>query len=410
MVSVLVVEDEQEKKRLIMSCILAIDGVDRRDVVQVDNVSDAKQRISERTFDLMVLDLNIPRRGEDVPVSCGGLEVISFVRTNLKAHPPTYILGLTAFDDAFAAASVEFSSGLWKLARFSSNDESWKVWLRNAIEHLVRISKPPFRGDGRSFHFDCGVVVAIEEEQAAVEGLAENLSEFSLPHDHAVYQVFGIKSPFGLLRSVMLRSPVMGIAPAAVSTSSLIYNFRPRLLGTVGICAGVRGKVALGDVLIADPCFDWGGGKWVEEADGKRHFLPAPYQWRLDIAIRSIVASFSRNESFLQEIHSSFNGLKPDSPPAIHIDAMASGAAVIQAGALMIELRSQHKNLIGVDMENYAVFTAANHCSVPRPRVVAIKGVSDFGDHEKGESFRDFAAHASARVFWELARSLDWRA
>jgi nucleoside phosphorylase len=203
---------------------------------------------------------------------------------------------------------------------------------------------------------------------------------------------------------VAVAAPRMGLSPAAVTASKIISNFRPRVLAMTGICAGVRGKVEQGDILVADPCFDWGAGKWVVDSSGSMQFLPAAYQWRLNDEIRSLIRSVSEEAGLLGKIHASFQGPKPRVIPRVLIDAMASGSAVLQSEDLMIKIREQHKNLIGLEMESYAIFCSAEYAASPRPVCISMKSVCDFGDSLKNDNFHEYAAHTSSNFLFELIK------
>ena len=61
----------------------------------------------------------------------------------------------------------------------------------------------------------------------------------------------------------------MGLTAAAIATSHLILQFRPRLVVMVGIAAGTRsGNKQYGDVLVADPSVDYNSG--VAEVSGSK--------------------------------------------------------------------------------------------------------------------------------------------
>ena len=85
------------------------------------------------------------------------------------------------------------------------------------------------------------------------------------------------------------------------------------------------------------------------------------------------------------------------------VEAMASGASVLQAASLMDDVKDQHKNLVGVEMETYAVFTAAQYASEPRPKCISIKSVCDFGDEDKKDGAHLYAAYTSARFLYRFA-------
>lgn len=70
----------------------------------------------------------------------------------------------------------------------------------------------------------------------------------------------------------------VGMPSASIISLKLISAFKPKYLAMTGITAGVPGKTRLGDVIAADPSWDWGSGKW-EMRDGELKFMPAPINY-----------------------------------------------------------------------------------------------------------------------------------
>lgn len=401
---ILVVEDEQEKRRLISEAVFTVPGVSNSDVEYAADVLAAKRAIRYTRFDLVILDINLPRRPE-LPTEVGaGLDVLSFIKSNNLAKPPAYLFGLTAHDDGAAIAAKEFASPLWKLVRFSYDQREWWQPLTEAITYLQKAEKPPFVSDGNTFHTDLGIFVALEEELASILSLDGQWTQIEVRHDHARYYSGRFTGELGGINVVVTSAPRMGMPAAAVAASKLIYSFRPRLVAVAGICAGVRGKTEIGDILVADPCFDWGAGKWLKNPTTDAiQFHPAAYQWRLDESLRVAARTVADTPGVLSRIHESFNGERPAQQPKVVIDAMASGASVLQAAATMKDVREQHKNLVGIEMESYAVFTAAEYSSEPRPKCISIKSVCDFGDESKSDIAHAYAAHTSSNFLYEFA-------
>ncbi|WP_018079427.1 response regulator [Thiobacillus denitrificans] len=402
---ILVVDDEQEKRRLIAEALLSVPGIADDNIEYATDVITAKRAIKKTRFELIILDINLPPRPESRIAVGAGLDVLRFIKESTQAKAPAYLFGLTAHDDAAAIAATEFSSPLWKLVRFSYGDSEWRAPLQEAIAYLQKLAKPPFVSDGSSFHTDLGIFVALEDEElSSILGLDGDWSEVQVAHDHARYYIGRFAGSKGALSIVATAAPRMGMPAAAVAASKLIYSFRPRIVAIAGICAGVRGKTEIGDILVADPCFDWGAGKWIKNSQsGFIQFRPAAYQWRLDEALRVGVRTVAEMPGLLARIHGNFQGAKPDSLPKVIIDAMASGASVLQTSATMEDVREQHKNLVGIEMESYAVFTAAEYSPEPRPKCIAIKSVCDFGDEEKTDTAHAYAAHTSAAFLYEFA-------
>lgn len=100
MISILVVDDEEEKRRVLAEVLLATPGVTESSLTFASSVFEAKKKLQERGFDLMLLDINLPKRVDQHPVADGGLEILRWLKTRGKTHRPHYIVGTSAYPDA----------------------------------------------------------------------------------------------------------------------------------------------------------------------------------------------------------------------------------------------------------------------------------------------------------------------
>ncbi|SFS01940.1 Nucleoside phosphorylase [Stenotrophomonas maltophilia] len=408
MIKILVVEDQQEKKQKIIAHLARMPGIGMDNITHVDNVIDAKRKLKIVKFDLLILDINVPNRADEGPSKGAGIEVIRFIRNNDLAISPTYIFGMTAYDDEFSDASSVFSSALWKLVKYRSDDLSWAASLSDAVGFLVSKHRPPYQNDGATFHVDVGLVLALDEELEPYKSLLIDCEEFGVPFDPARYFRGILKSDDRELSVVAVSSPRMGLPAASVIAAKLIMTFRPRYVVTSGICAGVKEKTSIGDLLVSDPVFDWGSGKWSEVEGSGRVFKPAAYPWRLNEDIRREITLLSEEPGLMEAVAKSYDGHRPQIVPRVHIDATASGASVLQVESLMADIRAQHKNLVGIDMENYGILTAVEYCGRPQAKAIAVKSVCDFGDGQKNDSFHGYAAHMSASFVCALIPRLQY--
>lgn len=404
MINILVVEDESHKRRLLVETILSVSGITHDHIHYAGDARAAKKSIRETRFELIILDINIPATADQLATTGTGLGVLSFIKNNVSAKQPGFIVGMSAYDEGMAAAEEEFASPLWKLVRFSYSDMAWQAPLREAVKYLVKKDAPPYLSDGHTYHTDLAIFVALEDEELnSIRKLDGGWCERRIPHDDSRYFEGRFRGQGGELSVVAVAAPKMGMPTAAVVAAKLIGAYRPRYIAITGICAGVRDKVDIGDILVADPCFDWGSGKWVADKSGELRFRPAPYPWRLNGNLRSLIKTLGESEEFLSRIHMQYEGVRPGVKPKVFIEAMASGGSVLQVGKLMDDVRDQHKNLVGVEMESYAVFTAAEYAPEPKPICFSIKSVCDFGDESKSDGAHQYAAYVSAKFLYEFA-------
>lgn len=395
MIRVLLVEDEAPKRRL-LAAALDEAGVSDEQLVVVGSVFEAKRALQREGFDLMLLDINLPTRpGRDAEMD-GGLEVLRWLKGSRGAtHRPPYIIGTTAFDSAFHKAEDEFDNLIWTLIRFEFSNNSWKARLVRTVRHIAEQIHPPYPSDGVSFKADLGIIVALNDpELAALEAAADDWARIPVRNDHSAYYTGILTDGVRTIRFVATCATEKGLTGAATATSKLIHAFWPRRVAMVGICAGVRGRTEMGDVVFADPCWDWGSGK-LKTVDGEHRFLPASYQMRLPEDVRPIAEALKKDTSWRTAVHSAFAGKRPGKPPAVHIAALASGASVLQSRAALDRIIDQHKDLKAVEMEIYGVMYACRVGPMPRPTCFAVKAVCDFGDDEKADDYQAYSAYVS---------------
>ncbi|MBD0684358.1 hypothetical protein CGA22_07450 [Pseudomonas sp. PSB18] len=401
---VLIVEDEQEKRRLISEAVNSADGMVYSDIDYAHDLSAAKRKLQKNKYQLVILDINIPPDSVSTAATGLGLELLDFIKNNLKAIKPTYVIGMSAYREGVDAAAEDFNFPLWRFVDFSYEQMGWQSTIKDAVEYLNDNNKPPYTADGNNYHTDLCIYVALEEELASIKNLPVDWVPIKVAHDDARYYKTQFKRGKTSLDVVVVASPEMGMPIAAVFAAKLIHTFRPKYLGIAGICAGVHTKSKMGDVLVADPCFDLGSGKWtLDKKDGELKFLPALYQRRLDDTLRTNISLQGDNKLLLENIWKGFHYSKPKDHPEVIVGPMGSGGSVLQALEMMEQARERHKNLIGIEMESYSVFTACEFASAPKPRCFSMKAVCDFGDSKKADDYHDYAAYVSASFLYEFA-------
>lgn len=397
---VLIVEDSAEKLQQISACVFE-SGVPEDALRIAGSVVDAKRALAEAGFDLLILDINLPTRADQSPQKDGGLEILRWLKAKGSAHRPAYIVGTTAYDDAYRSALSEFDNLIWNVIPFSFGNNAWRPRLGNAIATIKQQLVPPFVSDGVTYRIELGVVTALESELAAVRDTSTNWERIPVRNDEGLYFSGTFQDGESKVEFVATCAADKGLPGAAVATTKLIDAFHPRYVAMTGICAGVKGKVGMGDILVADPTWDWGSGKF-KQRGGVEEFHPASYQMRLDEGLRNRVLSLKSNSSWLADTKAAFKGDVPVAPLGVHVGAVASGASVLQSSEAVKRLIAQHKDLIGVEMEIFSLMFACHTASLPRPKAIAVKSVCDFGDRKKNNKYQPYAAYTSASALRKL--------
>ena len=133
----------------------------------------------------------------------------------------------------------------------------------------------------------------------------------------------------------------------------------------------------------------------------KRHpetevLVRSPSQLDIDAELHAILQRWERDQLHTDCIRRAWHAEQQRSPKLI-IGVLASGAAVVQSKAVVEEVLSRSRKVVGLDMEAYAIFHAAHLARAPRPRVLVAKSVSDFADAKKNDESQQYAAFTSAR-------------
>jgi nucleoside phosphorylase/CheY-like chemotaxis protein len=399
MISVLVVEDDAVKLRNVVSAVCEVDGFELSYIEQVTDAVRAKRMLSQKRYDVLIVDLHIPNRIDQEARADGGAELLRSMLDRDKMQVPPHIIPISAVDEARRLAEEDIGQ-IWGVIGYDPASTDWKNRLQRRLKHAMRSTG----GDAGkpAPEIELAIVTALSEELRAFLDLEQNWTEHTLPGDPTKYHLTEFKEAGRTVKTLVACASRMGMASAASLASKVIAGFRPKYLCMGGIAAGIRGRVQLGDILVADPSWDWGSGK-LEVVEGKGRFAAAPDQWRLQPDIRANLVAACEDELFLAHIRAATKGPKPIHALSGFVEAVASGAAVIGDDAVVAQIKEQHRKLHGVEMEIYGIMTAADACASPRPIAFSAKAVSDFADIHKDDSVRYYACQISANFIKKFA-------
>ncbi len=295
---------------------------------------------------------------------------------------------------------VSGSSTVWSLAS-------------KGVDRLRSLSGLPLStsGSAQSFETDIGIVCALEHPEltAVIEVLGgtdvwKEVGDTRFTH---VYRGTALTTNSGKrLKVIATTSTSMGLTAAAIATTQLVLQFRPRIVVMIGIAAGTRsGKKQFGDVLVADPSVDYNSGK-VAVADGIRAFLPDPYPIGLNPRLRSVLHKYHGHNPIFANIRKRWSGSLPNGVNQLHVGPLGAADQVIDDATRIEEIQKNWRKLIGVEMETYGVYRACEEAPEPKPRFVSFKAVCDFAA-EKTDSWQDYAAFIAAEFAIEFFKA-EW--
>jgi nucleoside phosphorylase len=271
----------------------------------------------------------------------------------------------------------------------------WAEQLKRKVRHILVAS----RVTGPVTHnCDLCVVVALQDtELKALLRLPWSWDISDIVNDGTIYYKGTYKRNGASKLVYAAASPRMGMTAAAVLTTKMICTFRPQYVAMAGITAGIRGSCEIGDIIAADPSWDYGSGKH-HLNNGASVFSPAPHQIGLNSLVRGKLGLMCTDFSALAEIREGWRGPKPKSALSMHLGPVASGAAVLQDPSIAADIKQQHRKLVGVEMETYGAFAAVDESPHPQPKAFSLKSVCDFADDMKNDDFQGYAAYTSANA------------
>lgn len=366
--------------------------------IEVDYVTCARQArdsLSATKYELLILDVLLPDRASQTGDSADfSMDLLNELSDDCDLIKPKYILGITGDLDALDTNSRYFTDNTWTIIKYDPMEDGWSDKIINCVKYIFS-QEQGYDSKSVQYDFDLVILCALENPE---------LSEFLkldwhwLPPKPVDNLMFIHEGHFSCKNKTYKVAAVcadrMGMVESALCSSKLIEYLKPRCIAMAGICAGVQGKVDLGDILFADPVWDYQAGKLCVDDNGKNYFQIEPHQISADPDIRSL-ARQAMTAEIVKEIYVGFPTKPPTGLPSFKVGPVATGSAVLADGEKVNELLMQNRKLLGIEMEIYGMYAASQKASL-RPKIFAIKSVCDFASPEKTDDIQRFSSYLSA--------------
>lgn len=191
---------------------------------------------------------------------------------------------------------------------------------------------------------------------------------------------------------------------AALATTHLITLFRPAFVVLVGIAAGIRNKLKIGDVIVPREVVDVSLS--VQQKDETR-FRPQTHSCHK--SVKQMLPSFNINEAaFHARCRDLFGppitpslGQEGDFAQNVTFEPIALDNAIATSDRLLKnkhefeKLQEIHDSIRAAEMEAGGLIKACNEEQPSLPWLV-VRGISDFGDDLKNDNFHRLASCAAA--------------
>lgn len=432
-------DGEQKRARVISEIQKNLIGLEV-DIVESFDYESTLEKLSSDFFDLIILDLVLPAADGD-PSEQSSRSIIGQIMRGGKLNPPTHIIGLTQYENIGEDARKFYERNLFALEFYSSEKSDWAERISNKIRYLNKSKRAAVIFQANTFGLDMVVLVARHKN----EFLPVKKRLFSSIHaeEHPLWKdgiVFGEVNCAGRapLNVALICVGEMGMTATAAVTSQAIALFRPKLISMVGMCCGFSipesaNPCKLMDAIVVRQVSCWeegryqksgstlhnGGVEKVTDLDALEHeasefrnrakprLVDDLIRDRVDRAIERSsdtldphLKKFAGQSKYKQVVEKFGEQVRP--VPTVRFANIVSGSSVIADEAMVKEICSRHPSAIGLDMEIFGLYAAAERSFGRRPSVIAIKGVADFGHSEKHDFGQAVASTISVDVLKHL--------
>lgn len=397
---ILIIDDKPSKYSSLLEDIDRSVNLDQ-DIVVAACIRDGLKELQGCCFDLLILDMLLPEVPWGEPVEDGGIKLLEHLDEDPDLNLPKYIIGITASTDRIEAVDAAFQSKPWVLLR-TSNGTPWEEKLLALIRHVIDSEAAQ---DAIRYKTDVCLITALRHPEFEALTRTPILLDDPVLIDTATYVQTGTLVSNGHTLSVVVGCCLrMGSTESALLASKLIENFRPKIVGLAGICAGFEEKATYGDVIVANPCWDYTmSSKITTTPEGVTTVANAPDYIGIEEDISARFENFSSDKTYLSNLLAHWPAEKPRNPPQIIVGPSATGPAVIADASVFTELRKgQHRATVGLEMEAYGVYCAVRKATRPKPLVFSAKGVCDYASFLKDDKYQKYAAYTSASIVSEF--------
>jgi nucleoside phosphorylase/CheY-like chemotaxis protein len=400
-VSVLLLDDSERRIRAISTRLEeGAKEVPVKITVAGDSAT-ARRFLRSSHFDLMVLDIALPLFPKESPAPRAGLEFLKEVTFDEDYMAPTHVVGVTAYEEGFVQLEAEFEKHCWPLYRADETTDGWLNRIHNLVRHIDHAANRITR------KVDFAIVTALyDPELKAVLSLPWDWTTGE-PLDEATIVRRGSFRVGNRDFSVIATWPQrMGLVVSAALVSKINQIYRPRVIAASGICAGVRGKTELGDIVLASEAWTWESGKIIS-TPRPGTLQPDPHYVAANPALVALSHQLQGDVEWLRGIGDGWTeSAAVPRPPRLLTAPMASGSTVVADEETVGSIISHSRKTVAIDMEAYAVYAAAAFGGQPVPLYFCVKSVCDFADSQKGDSHQRYAAYTSACALERICREL----
>ena len=164
MINILIMDDGAEKVSRIKSVLTGMCMVPIENVDVARSLNSGRRKLAEKFYDLLILDLVLPVNDDEEIEPNKSEGFIDELYRIGRLKRPTYVIGLSQYEERVSANYHLFDSKLWKLIHYNLRVADWEQTLQNAVESILTTKEQLLNSVKNQNKYDVGIICALSEE------------------------------------------------------------------------------------------------------------------------------------------------------------------------------------------------------------------------------------------------------
>ena len=404
--NILIIDDKEQKIDDLRRVITSIS--DDIEVEEAQTIVDAREKMRDFSYDLVILDMVIPELEGDEPSRTAGSDYLTEIYENPDIKRPLQVIGLTEYEEEFNQQKEEFRDRLWYLLFYSQREQRWKKSLKNKVTQLMGMKRDFVQTLSDRDKYDVGIICALSEEfeqmQCAFDGCVWD--DCRLPGLPFLFRTTTVAtSKLHDVKVIAACAERPGVCATAILATAMYTVARVDALFMTGITAGVNdGTIKLNDVIIADSVGDYATGKLEDDKEGEVSWLREIHEASASTRLLSAASAVARDAELCSDINNDMLAkhlITADTNVKFQTAKTVCGPFVLASSTIVDILKDSDRKLQAIDMEGFGLYLTAHSLE---KQALWIKAVCDFADRSKGDNYHKSCSYASAAFLYQMLR------
>ena len=404
MINVLIIDDNVTKANQVKDAIIAGYNIPDDMIDMATSQSEGREKMTEKAYDVVVLDLVLPfGKGED-PEPDGGVKFLKLLEQNSSLKLPLQVIGLTQYEEEYEKRKEEFNNFLFQLVLRKQGDSSWRDDVLRAIGFISRAKQSMYDTINRRDKYDILILCALREEfnelLSAFGGKDKWTKVKVAENEYNAYEMIIESAAMKQYRVLAFCINQAGMVATSAMASYLARWCTPKCVFMTGITGGIdRDGIKRGDVIVAESVQDYATGK-ITEYNDEIQLLHEIHQLPVNPKLLSQILEYASDEASVAKMNVSIRKMhlqQNDEEYRVYSAPTVCGPFVMASEQMVEQLKAESRKISAIDMEGFGLMTTSYLLNIP---AVWIKGVSDMANMQKDDRYHTLASYASAALLY----------